>query len=57
MLMRSEPPSKAQHYREEARRIRLAAARSTNDNTRQQILDVADQYDALAESLEHEPRS
>jgi hypothetical protein len=57
MLMRSEPPSKAQNYREEARRIRLVAARSTNDNTRQQFLNVADQYDALAASLEREPRS
>jgi hypothetical protein len=56
MLMRSEPPSKAQHYREEARRIRLAAARSTNDNTRQQLSNVADRYDRLAESLEREPR-
>jgi hypothetical protein len=50
--VRSEPRSNAQRYREEARRIRGDAERIADEKTRRQMLDVAAQYDKLAEDLE-----
>jgi hypothetical protein len=50
--MRSDPPPNAQRHREEARRIRRAAKRITDEKIRRQMLDIADQYDRLAESVE-----
>jgi len=51
--MRSEPqPPTAQYYREKAARIRLDAARFTDEKNRQQLLDIAAQYDRLADSLD-----
>jgi F0F1-type ATP synthase membrane subunit b/b' len=43
--------SKAQHCREEAARIRDSAERFTDKKIRRQMLDIAAQYDRLAESL------
>jgi hypothetical protein len=45
--------SRAQHYREEARRIRRDAEGSTTeDEIRRQMLDIAAQYDRLADSAD-----
>ena len=41
-----------QHYRKEAARIRLDAKRFTGEDIRHQLLDIADQYERLAESLD-----
>jgi crotonobetainyl-CoA:carnitine CoA-transferase CaiB-like acyl-CoA transferase len=50
------PGSKAslsvQHFRDEARRIREVAVHFTNTEIREQMLDIAAQYDVLAESVE-----
>ena len=54
--MRSDAPANAPRYREEARRIRRDAERITDEKTRRQMLDVAAQYDRLADALEGEPR-
>jgi len=50
--MRSEPAPTAQHYREEAARIRIDAARFTDEQNRQQLFDIAAQYDRMADSLD-----
>jgi hypothetical protein len=44
--------SSVQHFRDEARRIRGVAARFTTTEIRQQMLDLAAQYDMLAVTLE-----
>jgi hypothetical protein len=44
--------SKAQHYRAESARVRLDAARFTDEQHRRQLLDIAAQYDRLAADLE-----
>jgi hypothetical protein len=48
--MRSGPPPNAQHYREEARR--RDTERVKDEKTRQQMLDIAAQYDRLAFNVE-----
>ena len=48
----SDLPPNAQRYREEARRLRRDAERFTHENMRRQILDIAAQYDRLADSLD-----
>jgi hypothetical protein len=50
--MRLESSPKAQHYREEAARIRLDAARFTGEGVRRQLLDIAAQYERMADSLD-----
>jgi hypothetical protein len=45
------PASEAQHYREEAARVRLDAARFIDERHRQHLLDIAAQYDRLAADL------
>jgi hypothetical protein len=50
--MRSDPLLKAQHFRKEARRIRRDAKRIIDKENRRQLLDIAAQYDRLAEGLE-----
>jgi 4'-phosphopantetheinyl transferase EntD len=45
-----------QHFRGEARRVRRDAERITGDAIRRQMLDVAAQYDVLAEGEERQPR-
>jgi hypothetical protein len=50
--MRSDPPSTAQHFREEAKRIRAKAAVIKDEITREHMLDIAAQYDRLALNLE-----
>ena len=52
----SDAPSNAPRYREQAGRIRRDAERITDEKTRLQMLDVAAQYDRLADALEGEPR-
>jgi len=49
--MRSDPPPNAENYREEARRIRRDAGRINDEKTRQQMLEIAAQYDRLALNL------
>jgi hypothetical protein len=49
--MRSTP-QKAEHYREGAARLRQTAKHITDEKFRQQILDLAAQYDRLAADLE-----
>jgi hypothetical protein len=56
-VMRSEPAPNVQRYREEARRIRRDADRFKSESIRRQVLDIAAQYDKLAENLEREPRN
>jgi hypothetical protein len=52
-----EPPPTAQHYRDEARRVRREAEHVKDETRRQQMLDIAAQYDRLALNLEgDEPR-
>lgn len=51
--MQSEPsPPTAQHCREEAARIRLGAVHFTAAAIRRQLLDIAAQYERLADSLD-----
>jgi hypothetical protein len=50
--MRSEPVPTAQYFRDQAARIRIDAARFTDEMNRQQLLNIAAQYDALAESID-----
>jgi hypothetical protein len=45
-----------QRLRDEARRVRRDAERITGEETRRQMLDVAAQYDGLAEGEERQPR-
>jgi hypothetical protein len=52
--MRSDPPPNAQHYRDLARRIRRDAERATSDEVRRQLLNIAAQYETLAENLERQ---
>jgi hypothetical protein len=53
---RSEQPPYAQRLRDEAWRVRRDAERVTDDKIRDQLLDIAAQYDVLAESAERQPR-
>jgi hypothetical protein len=54
--MQSEPPpSEAYRYRELAREVRVDAERASNPTFRRQLLDIAAQYDVLAESAERLP--
>jgi len=53
---RSELPFSAQRLRDEARRIRHDAAYFTGTEIRRQMLNVAAQYDVLAEGEERRPR-
>jgi len=48
--------SSVQCLRDEARRIRRDAERITGEETRRQMLDVAAQYEDLAEGEERQPR-
>jgi hypothetical protein len=50
--MRSDQLLKAKRFREEARRIRREAELFADELTRRQMLDIAAQYDKLAEKLE-----
>jgi hypothetical protein len=51
--MQSEPPpSEAQRYREKALRIRGDAESFKDEHMRRQMLDIAAQYDRLADDLE-----
>jgi hypothetical protein len=52
--MQSEQALNAQRYREKARHLRLNAGSFIDEKMRQQILDIAAQYDELAATLEHE---
>jgi hypothetical protein len=54
--MRSEQALDAQRYREKAQHLRLNAGSFADEKMRQQILDIAAQYDQLAETLEGELR-
>jgi hypothetical protein len=45
-----------QLFRKEASRIRRDAERVTGEEIRRQMLDIAAQYDVLAESEERQPR-
>jgi hypothetical protein len=49
------PPPNAQHYRAEARRIRRDAKRITDGALCRQLLDIAAQYDRLADNEERRP--
>lgn len=42
----------AEHYKEEAKRIRLKAATLTSDVIRRQMLELAHEYDLLAASID-----
>ena len=53
---RSEPSARAQRLRAEAQVIRRDAERTTAADTRRQLLNIAAQYDRLAESAERGPR-
>jgi len=44
--------ARAKQYREEAARLRDEAARAKHPEIRQQLLDIAAQYDRLANSVE-----
>jgi len=48
--MQSNQPSEAQRYRDAARQTRLDAERSSNPTIRRHLLEIAAQYDALAEA-------
>jgi hypothetical protein len=48
----SHLPPNAERYRTEAARLRVDAERFTDENMRQRILDIAAQYDRLADSLD-----
>lgn len=39
----------AQHYREDAERIRRDAKRAVDQDVRRQLLDIAEQYEKLAD--------
>jgi uncharacterized protein (DUF2252 family) len=41
-----------QHYREEAARVRRGAKIVTNQQVRLRLLDIAEQYDSLADNIE-----
>jgi len=63
MVSRTPEPSvgskaslSVQRLRYEARRVRRDAEHITGEVTRRQMLDVADQYDVLAEGEERQPR-
>jgi hypothetical protein len=53
---RSEQPLYAQRLRDEAWRVRRDAERITDEKIRRQLLDIAVQYDVLAETEERRPR-
>jgi hypothetical protein len=44
--------SEATNYRAKAKRLRATAATSATASLRQRMLDIAEQYDRLAESVE-----
>ena len=52
MPLDSNLPPNAERYRREAARLHVDAERFTDENMRQQILDIAAQYDRLADSLD-----
>ena len=45
-------PNAADDYREEASRLRRKAETVTSDSVRDQLLEIAQQYDLLADSVE-----
>ena len=47
---------KAQHYHEQARRIRELAASERNENYRRELSQLANSYDRLSEKLLHQGR-
>ena len=47
-LVRKAPHERAAHYREQATRLRELAEAETGQKLRQDLLSLADQYDALA---------
>jgi hypothetical protein len=53
---KSEPPPNGHRLRDEASRVRRDAERITDEKIRGQLLNIAAQYDRLAESVEHRPR-
>jgi hypothetical protein len=55
--MQSIPPTltPSQRFREEARKVRLDAERSTDPTKRRLLLEIADKYDGLADGAEHPP--
>lgn len=54
--MRSDTLPNAQHFREEAHRIRSDAEHVTDEMVRNKLLDIAGQYDKLAESVDDQSR-
>jgi hypothetical protein len=48
--------AKPEYYREQARRTRELAARAKEKDIKANLFDVADRYDQLAVSAEHEPQ-
>ena len=48
----ASPLERAAHYREQAKRLRELAAAEEIGRFRQRILQIADQYDALAANFE-----
>ena len=46
------PPERAVHYRAQAERLRELAAAEEIGRFRERVLEIADQYDALAANLE-----
>jgi hypothetical protein len=48
-------PNRAQRYRREAERLRAEAEKVPDPYTRQQLLNVARQYERLATSIERLP--
>jgi hypothetical protein len=50
--MRPKLLAEAQRCREEAARLRVDVRRFSDENIRRRILDIAAQYDQLAESLD-----
>jgi hypothetical protein len=49
--------SSARHYREQAATMRMFASSAPNDAMRKMFLDLAVEYDKLAQSAEDEQRS
>jgi hypothetical protein len=50
------PTATAQRYREEAERVRRDAEHITDQIIRRQLLDIAAQYERLADNLDPNPR-
>jgi hypothetical protein len=49
--------SRAERYRREAENARREAAAVHDPDVRQQLLNIAQQYDTLADSIERQPSS